>query len=243
MTKETEETKETDETKQQEQLSEESNTQIWEDSKEQLQENSKDKALTDMVALLKRTQASFENFRKQTDKRISEIQTSASKNMIIQILPVVDNFHLALKNAPQEKSDFLEGIELIYAQLNSLLEDNKVQIINTENQIFDPYFHEALMKIASEEPENTIIEEFQRGYTLHGNVIRHARVKLSAGKKQKNNTKIANSEMQRNETISSNSLLKSEMQRNKNISSTSSLNSEETRNGNISGPSSEKSEE
>ena len=159
------------ETKQKEQL------------KKKSKENSKDKALKDMVVLLKRTQANFENFRKQTEKRVSDIQSVASKDIILQILPVVDNFHLALKNAPQENTDFLQGVELIYSQLNSLLGDNGVEVINTENQIFDPYYHEALMKTPSEEPENTVLEEFQRGYMLHGNVIRHARVKVSAGKK------------------------------------------------------------
>ncbi|MBT3836375.1 nucleotide exchange factor GrpE [Candidatus Woesearchaeota archaeon] len=153
------------------------------ETKEQLQENSKDKALSEMVGLLKRTQANFENFRKQTEKRVSDIQSVASKDIILQLLPIVDNFHLALKNAPQENTDFLQGVELIYSQFNSLLEDNGVETLTTEKKLFDPYYHEALMKTPSEEPENTIIEEFQKGYSLHGNVIRHARVKVSAGKK------------------------------------------------------------
>jgi len=151
-------------------------------NKKKSQEQSKDKALKDMIELLKRTQANFENFRKQTEGRITDIRETASKDLILQILPIVDNFHLALKNAPQENTDFLQGVELIYAQLNSLLGDNGVEPIETEKKNFDPYYHEALMKVASEEPENTIVEEFQRGYILHGNVIRHARVKLSAGK-------------------------------------------------------------
>ncbi|NQV91717.1 nucleotide exchange factor GrpE [Candidatus Woesearchaeota archaeon] len=177
--------------------------QLQDESKEQLQENSKDKALSDMVNLLKRTQANFENFRKQTDSRVEEIRKMASRNIIVQLLPVVDNFFLALKNAPEENTDFLQGVELIYAQLNSLIQDNGVEAINTENQTFDPYYHEALMKISSEEPENMVIEEFQKGYTLHGNVIRHARVKISAGKQEKNNYK---TEKKENENISDSSV-------------------------------------
>ncbi len=155
--------------------------QAKEASKAKSQENSKDKALREMVSLLKRTQANFENYRKQSEKRIEDIQKMASKDVITQILPIIDNFNLALKNTPQEKNDFIDGVELIYSQLNSVMRDIGVETIDTENQLFDPYFHEALMKIPSEYPENTILEEFQQGFKLHGNVVRHAKVKVSAG--------------------------------------------------------------
>ncbi len=104
-------------------------------------------------------------------------------------MPILDNFELALKTVSKEagaglSSDVLiKGIELIYAQLNTLLENNGVTVIKTEREKFDPYYHEALMKVESEFPENTVLEELQRGFTLHGKIIRHAKVKVSAGKK------------------------------------------------------------
>ena len=140
--------------------------------------------LEELTELLKRTQANFENYRKQTEKRTSELHEMASKNVLVQLLPIIDNFDLALKNTGNQKQ-FIEGIKLIRVQLQELLKNNDVEVINTENKEFDPYFHEALMKVSSEEPENQIIEEFQPGYTLHDKVIRHAKVKVSAGKEVK----------------------------------------------------------
>src|SRR3989344_6303492 len=130
-------------------------------------------SLQELINLLKLTQANFENYRKQTEKRIEEIKQYASQDIIIQLLPILDNFKLALETIEKNNTqqDLLKGIELIYAQLNELLENNHIQIIKTEKQKFDPYQHEALMKVSSEQPEGTILEEFQRGYTLNGKVI------------------------------------------------------------------------
>ena len=143
--------------------------------------------LTLMTELAKRTQATFENYRKQTEKRIEDIRQFASKDCIMQLLPIIDNFKLAIdtaKNKPSpETTDLLHGIELIYTQLHELLENNNVKPIETVGQKFNPHLHEALMKTPSDLPENTIIEEFQRGYIMHDRVIRTARVKISSGKK------------------------------------------------------------
>jgi len=146
-------------------------------------ENQKIEKEPGMKELLQRTQASFENYRKQTDKRIEEMEEFAARNVILKLLPVLDNFELALKSVDTNSNpeDFLKGIELIYAQFNTFLEDSGVESIKTEKEQFDPYYHEALMKVASELPENIIIEEFQKGFTLHGKIIRHAKVKVSAG--------------------------------------------------------------
>ncbi len=138
--------------------------------------------------LLQRTQANFENYRKQTEKRIADFQQFATKDILMDLLPILDNFNLALKNTSNHEQ-FKEGIELIYAELNKLLEKNDVEPLTTKNQTFDPYFHEALMKTPSDKPENTIIEEFQKGYTLHGKVLRTARVKVSAGNTNKEENK------------------------------------------------------
>ncbi len=141
------------------------------------------KEADELKELLQRTQASFENFRKQTEKRIQEIHNLAGRDVILQVLPIVDNFTLALKNT-ENKEEFQEGIELIYSQFNKMLKDNGVKIIETENKKFDPFRHEALMKVESDKDEDIIIEEFQHGYMLNGTVIRHAKVKVSAGQKQ-----------------------------------------------------------
>lgn len=150
--------------------------------------------LQELTNLLKLTQANFENYRKQTEKRVDEIKQYASQDILIQLLPILDNFKLALETIEKSSTqhDLLKGIELIYAQLNELLENNNIKIIQTENQKFDPYQHEALMKVPSDKPEGTILEEFQRGYTLNNKVIRHTRVKISAGPTTKNTTQGGN---------------------------------------------------
>ena len=141
----------------------------------------------ELTELLQRKQAEFENYRKQQEKRIEEIRESANKNLIIQLLPLLDNFELALKNCQSNQKEFIKGVELIYSQLFTVLENNGIKPMETENKDFDPYFHEALMKIDSKKPENTIIEELQKGFLLKDKVIRHAKVKVSSGNENKNN--------------------------------------------------------
>ena len=142
---------------------------------------SPEQQLQELKELLQRTQANFENYRKQMEKRFEEIQQFAAKSIIMELLPILDNFELALKHA-QNHADFSKGMELIYSQLLTLLEDNGVKAFSSAGQRYDPYVHEALLKVDSDLPENTVVEEFQKGYTLHTKVIRHARVKISSGK-------------------------------------------------------------
>lgn len=139
--------------------------------------------LQEMTDLLKRTQANFENYRKQTEKRVEEMQQFVGRGILLQLLPIADNFELALKNT-QSAEEFQKGMELIYAQLQGLLAENGVQSMITAQQDYNPYLHEALLKVESELPENRIMEEFQKGYLLGGKVLRHAKVKVSAGKKK-----------------------------------------------------------
>tara|TARA_Y100000310_G_C20615064_1_gene780191 strand:- start:866 stop:1333 length:468 start_codon:yes stop_codon:yes gene_type:complete len=144
------------------------------------------KEQVDYKDLLQRTQANFENYRKQQEKRIIDIREMAAKDIVLQVLPIIDNLELALKNNTCENTDFVEGIELIYSQFHSLLENNHLKTIETKNKMFDPFYHEALMKVDSELPENTIVEELQKGFTLHDKVIRHTKVKISNGKNNTN---------------------------------------------------------
>ena len=141
--------------------------------------------LMEMTDLLKRTQANFENYRKQTEKRVEDIRLMASRNIISQLLPVIDNFELAIKSGSNnvQNNELVKGIELIYSQFFTILEDNGVKAIESEGKKFDPYLHEALIKVESMLPENVVVEELQKGFTLNNVVIRHAKVKLSSGKK------------------------------------------------------------
>ncbi|MBI1969011.1 nucleotide exchange factor GrpE, partial [Candidatus Woesearchaeota archaeon] len=141
-------------------------------------------AVDELKELVQRTQANFENYRKQTEKRLQDMQEVAAKHLIMQLLPVLDNFELALQNTGAVKNDFINGMELIHRQLLGILDNFGVQPLSLqEGQAFDPYAHEALMKVASDLPENRIVAELQKGYTLHGRLLRPAKVSISAGKK------------------------------------------------------------
>ncbi len=173
---------ETAEKKQQEQQSPAKEMPVEKNAEEKIQE---------LTELLQRTQANLENYRKQTEKRMEEVEQLAGKNMLLQLLPLADEFELALKtyNAGVHEGthispEFVKGIELIYAHLIGFLEAQGVQLMTVEGEQFDPYQHEALLKVPSDVPENTILKEFQKGYLLHGQVLRHARVKVSAGRKE-----------------------------------------------------------
>ena len=142
--------------------------------------------LCELKNLLLRTQADFENYRKQTERRVEDIRKMASKQVLVQLLSVVDHIELALKSASETTADqraLLEGVELIYAELQALLTQQGMHVVDSLGKMYDPYVHEALMKVDSKEKENTVVEVYQKGYTLHGVTVRHAKVKISSGKK------------------------------------------------------------
>ncbi|MDP3699092.1 MAG: nucleotide exchange factor GrpE [Nanoarchaeota archaeon] len=146
-------------------------------------EPTKQLSADELTDLLKRTQANFENYRKQTQGYIEDIKKMAARDILLQVLPIVDNFELALKAVSPDQADteFVRGVTLIHSQLLQLLQHNNVVPLETAGKDFDPYLHEALMKVPSEMPAHTIMEEFQKGFTMHGKVLRHAKVKISAG--------------------------------------------------------------
>lgn len=133
---------------------------------------------------LQRLQAEFENYKKRIEKEKEGFMKLASAGIIKQILPVVDNFEVALKNS-SGNAEFAKGIEMIYAELFSVLENAGLKKIDAEGKMFDPYLHEALMQQEVDGEEGIVIEEFQKGYMLDGNVIRHSKVKISKKKKAK----------------------------------------------------------
>jgi len=144
-------------------------------------------SVEELTDLLQRTQANFENYRKQMQIYMEETKRMAARDIVLQLLPIIDNFELALKTVNSEKGnkEFIQGIELIHSQLLQVLQQNHVIAMETMGKKFDPYHHEALMKAPSELPAGTIMEEFQKGFIMHGKVLRHAKVKISSGQEQK----------------------------------------------------------
>lgn len=135
----------------------------------------------DLLKTVQMLQAEFENYQKRVDRDRQAHSAMSNKSLILNILPVIDNFEMALKSEEHKTAndDFIKGIELIYAQMLDVLKKEGLRAIQTENQKFNPYQHECLMQEESEQETGTIIEEFQKGYMLKEQVIRPAKVKIA----------------------------------------------------------------
>jgi molecular chaperone GrpE len=135
---------------------------------------------------LLRRQAEFENFRKRTERDREETRQRARADVMIELLPVVDNLERALSslagNNVADADALSRGIELIYRQFTDTLLRLGLKSVEAVGEKFDPNVHEAVASEPSEDhKENTIIEEFQRGYKLGDRLLRPAKVKVASG--------------------------------------------------------------
>lgn len=128
-----------------------------------------------------RAKADYANLQKRTTVHSSEAIKYANASLILELLPVVDNFGSAYGALPPEleSNDWVKGIGFIKQQLEKLLEDNQVKVIKAIGEKFDPNFHEAVEEMKSDKEKGTIVEEVSRGYKLEDKVIRPARVKVA----------------------------------------------------------------
>lgn len=150
--------------------------------KKEKKKDKKDEQIEDLTDRLKRQMAEFENFRKRTDKEKSQMYAMGAKSIIEKVLPVVDNFERGLAAVPEEKQEdpFVDGMNKIYRQIMTMLEETGVKPIEAVGAEFDPDYHNAVMHIEDESlGENIIAEELQRGYMYHDSVVRHSMVKVA----------------------------------------------------------------
>lgn len=153
------------------------------DKKEKKKKDRKQDALKEKVEELedrvKRQMAEFDNFRKRTEKEKTAMFETGAKSVIEKILPVVDNFERGLASVPEEEKDgaIAQGMQMIYKQLMTELENLDVKPIPAVGEEFNPEFHNAVMQTESEEFESGIIaQELQKGYTYRDSVVRHSMV-------------------------------------------------------------------
>ncbi len=128
---------------------------------------------------VKRQMAEFDNFRKRTEKEKTAMFETGAKSVIEKILPVVDNFERGLASVPEEEKDgaIAQGMQMIYKQLMTELENLDVKPIPAVGEEFNPEFHNAVMQTESEEFESgTVAQELQKGYTYRDSVVRHSMV-------------------------------------------------------------------
>ena len=142
----------------------------------------KDEKIEELTDRVKRQMAEFDNFRKRTEKEKASMYQIGAREVIEKILPVVDNFERGLATVPEEDAGnpYAEGMEKIYKQLMTVLDDLGVKAIEAVGQEFNPDFHNAVMHVEDEEAgENVIVEEFQKGYLYKEQVVRHSMVKVA----------------------------------------------------------------
>ncbi len=128
---------------------------------------------------VKRQMAEFENFRKRTDKEKQAMFETGAKSVIEKLLPVVDNFERGLATVPEEQREdpFVDGMNRIYKQLLTELDNIGVKPIEAVGCEFDPNLHNAVKQAESEESEGGMgAQEFQKGYTYRDAVVRHSMV-------------------------------------------------------------------
>ncbi|BAZ45886.1 GrpE protein [Chondrocystis sp. NIES-4102] len=133
-----------------------------------------------------RLAADFENFRRRTTKEQENLEPQIKKSVIIDLLPVVDNFERArtqLKPESDGEKAIHSSYQGVYKTLVECLKKMGVSAMRPEGQEFDPTYHEAMLREATDEyPEGTVIEQLMRGYVLGDVILRHAMVKVAVPK-------------------------------------------------------------
>jgi molecular chaperone GrpE len=133
----------------------------------------------ELFGKLQRVSADYANFQKRVPKQISDTICYEKERIIRTLLPALDNFEHTLQNAhsAEDVDVLVKGIRIIYDQLLDILKSHSVEQIEALGEKFDPVVHEAMTQQTDpDQEENTVLEEFQRGYKLNGRVIRPSKV-------------------------------------------------------------------
>ena len=142
----------------------------------------KDEKIEELTDQLRRQMAEFDNYRKRTDKEKASMYIIGAKEIVEKLLPVVDSFERGLAAATEEQLEdpFVDGMNKVYKQMITSLEELGVKPIEAVGAEFNPDYHNAVMHVEDEEVgENIIVEEFQKGYTYKDFVVRHSMVKVA----------------------------------------------------------------
>lgn len=129
-----------------------------------------------------RERAEMENFRKRTQREKEESRHFARKELLLEVLPVLDNLERAISHAGQNDGSqgLLEGVTMTAAQFRKVIEELGARPINAVGTVFDPNLHQAMGQVeTSEQPPGTVVSEFQRGYLLQDRLLRPALVMVA----------------------------------------------------------------
>ena len=149
--------------------------------KKKEKKDKKDEQIEELTDRVKRQLAEFENFRNRTEKEKASMYELGARSVIEKILPVIDNFERGLDSIPEadKESPVATGMQMIYKQLLTELENLGVKPIEAVGKEFDPNFHNAVMQTESDEYESGIVaQELQKGYMYRESVVRHSMVSV-----------------------------------------------------------------
>ncbi len=140
-----------------------------------------DPKVEELTRDLQRTAADFANYRKRTDAERVDFVKYAKSDLIARLLDVLDGYDRALGTVPDEakKQPWVEGMWLVERKLRSILDAEGLTPIDSLGKPFDPYMHQAVAHLESDDPEGTVIAEFSKAYRLHDRVIRPALVTVA----------------------------------------------------------------
>lgn len=163
-----------------EQVKEEEKVEIFLKELEDLQ--NKARSASEYHDKMLRALAEMENLRKRLDKEKKDFYNLANQELISELLPVLDNFDRSLSaaDATPASNPYRQGIEMIYKQLEEVLEKQGLEEIKAVGESFDPFFHEAVQQEETDKyPDSTVLEVLLKGYLLKGKLLRPAAVKVS----------------------------------------------------------------
>jgi molecular chaperone GrpE len=134
----------------------------------------------DLFERLARLQAEFDNYRKRAAKENADYRDYAVSDAARALLPVIDSFTLALKNAAAKPEDLRKGVELIFKQLQDVLQKLNIERVPAQGEPFDPRVHEAIEMVETDAaPDHHVLEELQPGYRIKGRLLRPAMVRVA----------------------------------------------------------------
>ena len=134
-------------------------------------------AMAELNERIIRLTADFDNFRKRAQREKDEARQFANQGLLEKLLPVLDNFEMALTAVKDADSSVRDGVQMILDQLLGVLKDSGVEPVDAMGQPFDPNLHEALsQEETTEVEEGTVVQQVQRGYKLNDRLVRPARV-------------------------------------------------------------------
>lgn len=138
------------------------------------------KDLEELTAVLQRTQADFENYRRRNEEQKTEFFDYAKAEVIKELLPLLDDIERALGHLPKEltKNDWAKGVVSVSKRVQEFLNKLGVERIKTKGETFNPHLHEAV-SVEGEGEKEIISDELQPGYMLGDEILRHAVVKVS----------------------------------------------------------------